>query len=281
MPRGIPKSKKLPTTERELSHKERDLAEWEESLSRRQHLYEEAGSNAEVKFKGLESKIAQRTEDLARLETEMVAKGAENEKTMTIILQSRDKAQERKEESERQLEQRQAEVKAVRESLARLQEQLSELESEVKDRKKYQLEQEELIDKSMREGNEELAARHREIKRTEQEREELLTKLHEDSLKSGALETQIGERQDDIVRLTQRYDDAAKEYRAKLVEVKLEIGEVETARDKVVAETNTKLLEIKSERAELEVTREVIRKQKEDIFSEKRRLESMKATYGM
>jgi chromosome segregation ATPase len=288
VPRGIPKAKnpdqyqpQSPTSSRELSRKERDLQEWEDSLAKRQELYDNAGDGAEHKLKVLDGRVQAKQEELDALQRKVDAATVALESDITILDNKFAKAKERLADTETSIGTAAESLTVHNNGVNKAKTKLKEVEAEIKVRQNYRDDQERLIDDSINEGNQELNRINREIKAFDTEREELLTKIHQDKLSIGAAKETLEGLQSDSSRLKQRYDEAAASYRAELVDLKRNIEEKRIERDRIVAETDAKLLEIRSERAELEVTREVTQKQKDDVFAEKRRLESMKATYGL
>lgn len=266
---------------RKLAAKGRDLQEWEESLTKRQEMYEGAAGSAEVRLKTLTAKVEAKEEELAKLEKKLTSRT----KTVSEELQKLDKVMERAKEGEKAASQkREVALEKAHKALDQVDTasgRLMGIEREIKDRKAYQQDQETLIDQTAQAGNDKLASINREIKRFEVEQENLLVKIHESTAKVKTLEDDISERGEDLARLDARYEEAAREYRIKLAEVKLAIGEEEIQRDRIVAETDQKLLDLKAERAEIEVAREVITKQREEVMGEKRQLDSMKTMYGL
>lgn len=288
MPRGIPKAKnpdqyqpQSPTSSRELSRKERDLQEWEDSLTKRQELYDNATDGSEHKLKVLEGRVEAKQEELDALQRKVDAATTKASEEISKLEKQAQTNRDLTSEARTGLQRVLDEVKQRGEEGAAAKVKLKEVEAEIKVRQNYRDDQERLIDDSINEGNQELNRINREIKAFDTEREELLTKIHQDKLSIGAAKETLEGLQSDSSRLKQRYDEAAASYRAELVDLKRNIEEKRIERDRIVAETDAKLLEIRSERAELEVTREVTQKQKDDVFAEKRRLESMKATYGL
>lgn len=290
MPRGIPKSKnpdlyqQAPsqvTTSRDLSRKDRELQEWEDSLAKRQELYDGATGGAEHKLKLLESKIASKEEDLVRLERKLNDKTTGSTTETERLNKVTATARERKDAAQASVTRATEDLSILTTKTVTAQKRLKEVEDEVKARKVYLMEQEELIEKSANEGNNKLQDIGREYKKFELEREELLAKLHTDTTAVARLQSQIEEKEEDMTRLKLRYEDAASEYRQSLTALKLEIAQAQSTLKKTNAETGGKLLELKAERAEIEVAREVVAKQREEVTSEKRRLESLKVMYGM
>jgi chromosome segregation ATPase len=189
--------------------------------------------------------------------------------------------QQRYEEAKSSLSAVEATATSIQEQGKKAEANLKDILRQIESNKMYQREQEELLDQAIQAGNERLHEINSQIKRFEQEREDVLAKIHAEGLKIGHLEQQIDTREQDLIRLEERYQDAAAEYRQELANVKMEIAEAQQNRDKVIAETDAKLLELKAERAELEVSREVLLKQQDNLSAEKRRLDSMRAQYGL
>lgn len=265
---------------RELARKDEDLAKWEEQLARREAAMDDT-TTVSINLKVIEAKIEAKNEELVRLGRTIEQKADRNKEEIRVMDRKAEEADDRykvsKVTAQKSLELvTELSVKAVEAKKV-----LIQVEQEIKDRKVYLLEQEELIEKSADEGNNKLQDVGREYKKFELEREELLTKLHADTTASTRLEDIITNQQLAIDNLRQRYEDAAIEYRQKLTDVKMEIATAQDEAKKVSAETDGKLLELRAERAEIEVAREVIVKQKADLVSEKRRLESQRSVYGL
>lgn len=265
---------------RELARKDEDLAKWEEQLARREAAMDDT-TTVSINLKVIEAKIEAKNEELVRLGRTIEQKADRNKEEIRVMDRKAEEADDRykvsKVTAQKSLELvTELSVKAVEAKKV-----LIQVEQEIKDRKVYLLEQEELIEKSADEGNNKLQDVGREYKKFELEREELLTKLHADTTASTRLEDIITNQQLAIDNLRQRYEDAATEYRQKLTDVKMEIATAQDEAKKVSAETDGKLLELRAERAEIEVAREVIVKQKADLVSEKRRLESQRSVYGL
>lgn len=152
---------------------------------------------------------------------------------------------------------------------------------EIKERKDYYREQEELIDASITAGNGELGRLNREIKKLETEHEDMLLKLHETVGQATKLEQQTQDKATELQTLTERYTQAASGYRNDLVEIRTEIATAQRELAKTKAETSATLLDVKAKLTELEVVREVTAKQKAEVLGEKRRLDSMRGAYGL
>jgi chromosome segregation ATPase len=291
MPRGLSKNKhpelysvtptQAPQNSRTLATKERELAEWEAQLTKRQDLYDNAASNAELRLKTVEAKIEAGQEELARLSDELTAKTVAHEAAIRTMDMRTSDWEVRAAEARDKYDKAKGLVDELDAHRRKTEENLAELNNEIETRKQYLKDQEEVIDKTIASGNQELNNVNREVAGLEKEREALLGNLHAEGLKVSHLKEEVSDRESDLNRLNLRYDEAAHDYRAKLTEVKLAIAEAEDARDRVLAETSQKLLDLKAERAEIETLRTVVTKQREEVWAEKRRLESMRTQYGL
>lgn len=299
MPRGISKSKHpeaysallysetapravgTANSPRDLARKRRDLEEWEQSLAKRDELYASATEGADNKLKILDSKIASRAEDLANLDRKLDDKRARMESEIAGLEQRVVDAKARATTATAKANDSRDSVHEIEQLRVASTRRLAELDAEIDGRKQYQKDQEATIDQATQDANAELVRLNREVGQLERDHEDLLARIHGNNLHYADLEAKATAQGDDLVRLQTRYEDAAKGYRADLTEIKLSIAEAEDTRDRVVAEADQVMLELKAERAEIETAREVITRQREEIWAEKRRLESMKAVYGL
>ncbi len=244
-------------------------------------MYEGAAGNAEIRLKTLTAKIEAKEDELLKLERKLATRTASVEQELARLdklkANSLDLTTEARDGLQRVLD----EIKQRGDERVRAATRLKDIELEIRQRKAYQAEQEELIDTSVREGNQQLNSIHREIKLAENEREDLLAKTHDNQLQLKRLESMIQERDEALGKLDARYEAAAQNYRTQLSVIKTEISQAEIDRDKINAEADQKLLDLKAERAEIEVAREVVGKQREEVMGEKRKLESMRIMYGL
>lgn len=268
-------------TPRTLATKERELREWESQLNERQELYYTQAGGTELRLKTLEGRIESKEQDLKHLDDQLKAKTA----TTSAEIKRLDKASADTKARMEAVRDTYMSAKAAQDALnARsklLDESLAGVKSEIDERKKYQKEQEEVIDTKAREGNEELNRLNREVASFERDKEDLLGQVHSETLKASAVAKQIEARQNDLANLNLRYDEVSKEYRANLTEIKLEVAAAEDQRDRILAETSQQLLDLKAERAEIDATRQVVARQREEVSDEKRKLESLRVQYGM
>src|SRR5215469_379050 len=266
---------------RQLSAKQAELEDWENRLAKREDMFQNAAGSAEVKLKTLEGKIQARTEELEALDKKLTVRKEAVAHDLDRLNQESERISTRREELRGNMESAEASLQALKDKSKKTDSDLRKMLTEIQQRKLYQNEQEELIEQALGAGNDKLREVNAQIKRFETEREEVLLKIQEGNGRITHVEQQIEDKEQDMVRLTERYQDVAAEYRQELVDLKMQIAEAQTSRDKVMAETDAKLLELRAERAELDIKLEVIQKQMEEVAAEKRRIQSLAVQYGI
>lgn len=266
---------------REFAKRHKELVEREAAIDERETALDMGQSAIQLELRILEGKVAAKQDELVTLEAKLT-KDTANRKEQLAKFDSRlQRAEIATEQAIQKKEATQDKLALVISQTDLTREALQKIERDVTGRQRYLKEQEDTIDKVLKDGNYAISSVNRELGEMEREKEKLVLEAYNKADEIKQLGNQVLAEQQRLEELTRRYEAAKEDYRADLADIKNQLATATKEYDATLERTDQRLLELKTREAELAIRQDVVQKQAEQVQGEKRQLDSKKALYGL
>jgi chromosome segregation ATPase len=164
--------------------------------------------------------------------------------------------------------------------ISNLQAEVKKLQEQIRDRRAYLNEQEDIIAKAIDEGNEQLKAKRREIEEAKLEHEDALRQVILSKHSASVASQEIDATNQKLLDVQAKYDEKAASLRSSLANLNVQVEKAAEQLRITAKETETRLAQAKMAEKEINEKNDLLKRTSIDLDRQRRKLESDQALYS-